>query len=98
MKTRKKANRSKANWRSRSIHKRMAYEDKRRGTYTEPLPDYGDLMTVKEFLISCKNGNFIDYDGSGHPVKNKMMARIDIYPSNLEAIPKDATHIMWFNK
>lgn len=67
--------------------------------YNSALPDYGDKMTVAEFRSSCEDGSFIDYDGCGHPVKgDKMMASLTIYPSNLEAIPKDATHIMWFNR
>lgn len=67
--------------------------------YTEPLPDYGDLMTVADFLDACGGGAFIDYDGVGHPVKGKMMMRcLDVYPSKRHLIPKDATHVMWFNK
>lgn len=67
--------------------------------YTEKLPNYGDLMTVKDFLEACEVGAFIDYDGSGHPVKDGKMARnVDVYPSKRDKIPKDATHIMWFNR
>lgn len=67
--------------------------------YTEQIPNFGELMTVKEFINSCKEGWFIDYDGHGHPVKdNKMDDSICIYPSQLVLIPKDATHIIWFNR
>lgn len=67
--------------------------------YTEKLPDYGDLMTVKDFREACESGAFIDYDGSGHPVKDgKMMRTLDVIPSKLGRIPEDATHIMWFNR
>ena len=41
--------------------------------YTEKIPNYGELMTVKEFINSCKEGWFIDYDGLGHPVKDNKM-------------------------
>lgn len=67
--------------------------------YSEKLPDYGDLMTVKDFREACEGGAFIDYDGSGHPVKGKRMARnVDVQPSKVKEIPADATHVMWFNK
>ncbi len=67
--------------------------------YNEELPDYGELMTVEEFRRAVKGGLFIDYDGSGSPVKNdKIDNEWDVLPSQLNRIPKDATHIMWFNK
>jgi len=67
--------------------------------YTEPLPDFGDLMTVADFVDNCKDNFFVDYDGNGHPVKDgKMMWSLTIKPSRLDMIPNDATHIMWFNK
>lgn len=59
----------------------------------------GDLLTVKQFKNSCKTGMFVDSDGYGHPVKRKMLdPRVYINPSKVRSIPKDATHIMWYNK
>ncbi len=66
--------------------------------YTEPIPDYGDMITVREFIDCCKSNSFIDYDGFGHPAKGDKMMRKYIWPSKLSEIPKDATHIIWFNK
>jgi hypothetical protein len=67
--------------------------------YIEPLPDYGDLMTVKDFREACSVGALIDYDGTGYPVKGKKMARnVVVLPSKRNNIPKSATHVMWFNK
>lgn len=67
--------------------------------YNRDLPDYGDLIPVAEFMDSCKRGFFIDYDGSGCPVKDgKMMSSVTVIPSKLGEIPEDATHIMWFNR
>lgn len=67
--------------------------------YIDELPDYGDLMTVKDFKEACDAGGFIDYDGSGHPVKDgKMMRSFDVKPSQRDKIPADATHVMWFNR
>jgi hypothetical protein len=69
------------------------------GEYKETVPDYGDLMTVKDFMDSCVIGAFIDYDGYGHPVKDgKMMGSVAVLPSKRREIPEDATHIVWFNR
>lgn len=77
--------------------------------YTDPVKftktnQYGcgpddDVYTVQEFKDRCAVGAFIDYDGFGHPVKDGKQDRsIDIRPSRLGKIPKDATHINWFNR
>lgn len=67
--------------------------------YDESLPGYGDLIPLAEYLKCVAEGGFIDYDGNGHPVKDGMMDEsITILPSKPERIPKDATHIMWFNR
>jgi len=67
--------------------------------YNEKLTDFGDLFTVEEFIELCKSGGFIDYDGFGYPVKNKKMnSDFIIFPSEFENIPKDATHIIWYNR
>ena len=61
--------------------------------------DEDDVYTVEEFKEQVKNGSFIDYDGFGHPVKDRKADRsIDIKPSRLERIPKDTTHIVWYNR
>jgi hypothetical protein len=58
-----------------------------------------DVYTVEEFLKICDDGMFIDYDGYGHPVKDKMADEsICVKPSQREQIPKDATHIVWYNR
>lgn len=61
--------------------------------------DEDDVYTIKQFLSHVKDRSFIDYDGIGHPVKNKKAdVTIDIYPSKVDRIPKDATHIVWYNR
>lgn len=77
--------------------------------YTEPVvftetnlygcgPD-DDVYTIDEFREQVKDGGFVDYDGFGHPVKDKLAdTSIDIRPSYLLNIPKDATHIVWYNQ
>lgn len=67
--------------------------------YKDEPYDFGDIMTVGEFLENVNSGFFIDYDGSGHPMRDgKMDKRIDVYPSRAKDIPSDATHIQWYNK
>ena len=61
--------------------------------------DEDDVYTIKEFKQSCESGAFIDYDGFGYPIKDKLADnKIIIRPSQLEDIPNDATHIVWYNK
>lgn len=61
--------------------------------------DEDDVYTVEEFRERCQNKSFVDYDGYGHPVRDKLADEsIYIYPSRTEEIPKDATHIVWFNR
>lgn len=66
--------------------------------YEEPIPEYGHVMTMEEFRESVRLGMFIDYDGSGYPAKDGKMMRKYIRPSDLDQIPEDATHVVWFNK
>lgn len=61
--------------------------------------DEDDVYTVAEFESACKSGSFIDYDGFGYPMKDgKADSEICVKPSRLEEIPKDATHVVWFNR
>lgn len=64
------------------------------------LPDYGDLMSLKEFISCAKSGGFIDYDGFGYYVKDNMETNIVIKPSDVihKSIRKDFDKIIWFNK
>lgn len=69
--------------------------------YKEPITDwnFGSLYTVRDFKTCVKNGMFIDYDGSGYAVKKDMVdTDTNILPSEVKNIPKDATHILWFNR
>lgn len=56
---------------------------------------YGDLYTVDEWKESVENGWIMDDDGSGYWVKDGLECRdCDVFYSE----PKDATHVMWYNK
>jgi len=61
--------------------------------------DEDDVYTIEEFKEHVKAGSFIDYDGFGEPVKDGLAdPSIWIKPSKIKEIPKDATHIVWFNR
>jgi hypothetical protein len=69
---------------------------------TEPLPTYGNLYTLEEFMENCRNGGFIDYDGFGNFATAKEMYNKEVYPSdvlkkNFKPQP-EFTHVMWFNR
>jgi hypothetical protein len=66
----------------------------------EPLPDYGDHMTLQEFIDACKSGCFIDYDGHGYYATATEMSDVLAQPSAIVhgQIRTDFTHVMWFNK
>lgn len=61
----------------------------------------GDLMTLSEFVNSCKIGPlFCDSDGSGYYATETQESNIGISPSDVIAgkYRKDFTHVMWYNK
>jgi hypothetical protein len=67
--------------------------------YTENPPHYGDIMTRQEYVECVEEGLFIDYDGSGHPMRDGLMDKLTIViPSKLSELPDDCTHVIWFNK
>ena len=71
--------------------------------YNKSIPNYGEIMTIEEFKYAVKSGSFNDDDGHGEAICNNRMHsglldNTSIYPSSIDTIPKDATHIIWFNK
>lgn len=66
----------------------------------KPIPDYGDLMTLEEFINCVNSDGFIDYDGHGRYSDEINMTDIIIYPSDIKnnSVREDFTHIVWFNK
>lgn len=60
---------------------------------------HDDIYTVEEFKIMVKHGVLIDYDGFGYPMKDGLADdEILVYPSRVDDIPEDATHVVWFNR
>lgn len=69
------------------------------GQYTEKYSRLGQIYSIKAFRQFVSQGTFIDYDGYGNPMKDKMInPSIKIYPSSINEIPSDATHICWYNR
>jgi hypothetical protein len=64
------------------------------------LADYGDVMSLKEFIECVESGGFIDYDGFGRYVKDSMESNIRIYPSDVKSgnVRKDFDTIIWYNR
>ena len=67
--------------------------------YSE-LPDYGEVMSLDEFISNCNDGGFIDYDGSGNYVKDGKKSNITIYHSDVKNgnIRNDFDSVIWFNR
>ena len=66
----------------------------------ENIPRYGDLMTMKDWLVCVDAYAFIDYDGHGcYATETKMSDKV-VVPSDVKKgnIDKSFTHIVWFNK
>jgi len=72
----------------------------------QPIPKYGDLMTMKDFIHCCETGAFIDYDGHGHysdGTQEFVGERFDdgrVKPSMVKKglINTSYSHIIWFNR
>jgi hypothetical protein len=68
-------------------------------SYTVKVRPPLDVYTVLDFRDAVKSGAFIDDDGYGYPVRNGLANdKIVIRPSQVTAIPEDATHVVWFNR
>lgn len=66
----------------------------------EEIPDYGDVMTLIDFIGCVDDGGFIDYDGYGYYAKDNMMSNVTIIPSDVKhkSIRKDFDTVVWFNR
>jgi len=68
------------------------------GIYERELDSIGYLMTIEEWKEGVDSKFFTNYDGHGRAVKDNKMTIKNYYPTDAHLIPKDATHIMWYNK
>lgn len=83
----------------------------RMGNYTKEISKDDDVYTVEDFAKAVDCHAFIDYDGFGYAAQDpklfpwkdagemKMDKSIVIRPSTFaKDLPKDATHIVWYNR
>lgn len=66
----------------------------------EPIPEYGDLMTLEEFREGVRSGMLTDYDGEGQYATATQMSDVCVSPSDVASglVDKGFTHVVWFNK
>lgn len=74
---------------------------------TTPVPNYGDLMDLNEFIDMCESGSLIDYDGYGDIIYNEKVVYKGICPSDLNFYEDQLINlqkklgkiqIIWYNK
>lgn len=66
-----------------------------------PIPNYGEHMTIAEFVRCVKTGAFIDYDGTGYLATKDKITDLKILPSDIAGgihLVTKCTHVVWFNK
>ena len=68
--------------------------------FTDDVPDYGDVMSLKKFISCCEEGGFIDYDGFGEYIKDGKTSGITIHASDVKykKVRTDFTEMVWFNR
>ena len=66
----------------------------------DELSDFGDLMSLEDWLECVRCGGFIDYDGHGRYVRDGKESNIEVYPSDVshDSIRKDFDSVIWFNR
>lgn len=65
------------------------------------IPNYGDLITVDEFLKAVESRSLMDYDGHGYwATVFEYDETVKVQPSTvgLSYRPEWATHLVWFNR
>lgn len=62
----------------------------------EPLPDYGDHMTMEDFLELVENGDLTEDDGCGNYATATEMSGRTVDLDNIKK--NEWTHVVWFNK
>lgn len=76
----------------------------------EPIPNYGDHMTIFHFVGLCKSGTLIDDDGSASLATETEMSTEDVETSLFSSDNRTVdeivesyrlqgwTHVVWFNR
>ena len=65
-----------------------------------PIKNGDDHMLIRDFIIHCKAGSFIDYDGFGLYATASVRSTFKVCPSDVLAgnINMNYTHVVWYNK
>lgn len=66
----------------------------------EPIPAYGDHMTLEKFKAACERGHFVNADGHGDcATATEVFRNRTVVPSDdLTKLGPDVTHVVWYNK
>ena len=84
------------------VVKLMQYFAEIEGLKWKPIPSYGDLMPISEWLKGVQCGGYIDYDGHGNLSNGTEESNVVVQPSDITEkgmkLPEWATHIVWFNR
>ena len=69
-------------------------------TVLEDFDDYGDLMTMEDFVETCKSRCFINYDGFGKYATSTKVSNHTIRPSDVITgrLLHGFTHVVWYNR
>lgn len=64
------------------------------------IPHYGDEMSLDEFIKACREGWFVDSDGSGYYGKDDKESNVRIYPSDIShrKVRREFNKVIWYNK
>lgn len=77
-------------------------KDKLRPLEWHPLPEFGDHMTMEEWIEDVKSGCLIDYDGYGKYASVDRMSSLVVIPSDVKydniSGNTEFTHVVWFNR
>jgi hypothetical protein len=71
----------------------------------QALPDYGERLSLSDFLADVQSASLIDYDGHGALATANERSNVEVRPSTIHQVLyrhpeylKWATHVVWFNK
>jgi len=70
----------------------------------EPIPDYGDKMTIDTFISHLSCGGIMSCDGSGNYATDTKMCdnkEVSFTPEQVRtdaSVHPEFTHVIWFNK
>lgn len=61
-----------------------------------PIPNYGDLMLMEDFVSCVTSGSFIDDDGHGYYSNGVTMTDIVVKLDHI--LSTSYSHVVWFNR